>query len=97
MKIISIFRQNKGLQIPTEFTVGSVPFIEGNDPAGPPVACIKHFGHRYNGGKFLEGECYVIEFEDSPVKRIIPVADVVEVVVDTTKPAEVPDLPENGG
>jgi hypothetical protein len=95
MKIISILRKINGLDIPSEFTVGQPVSINGQ-PAGPPVSCIKHFAFRYNGGKVYEGPCYVVEFEDSTVKRVIPVDDnVVEIVVETAKEeAKLPDLPE---
>lgn len=94
MKIISIFRQNNGLALPVKFIVGDIPQIGDDPPVGPPVSCIKHFGLQYNGGKHFKRECYVVEFEDSPVKRIIPESSIIEVVIDTTKESDFPELPE---
>jgi hypothetical protein len=99
MKIISIIRDNKiTVDVPNEFTVGASPVIN-NDEVGPAVSKIVFFETGYAKGQAFRGPCYVVSFEDSNVKRVIPANDnILEVAVEleTSKKKDVPELPVKG-
>ena len=112
-RIIEIWRDNGGIDIPVKFTVGEVPQVlnengnlvgmEGDAP--PVVKKITHV-HGAFGGKAYRGYCFIVEFEDTDIRRIIPehavvdigyhseAATITTVKEDKEKITETPELPE---
>ncbi len=87
MKIISIHRDTE-LQLPDVFTVGTVPMIEGEAVAENPAIKSIVFLETGVAGAFNgrdRGGCYLVEFIDSNVKRVIPADDVKEVAYESEK------------
>jgi hypothetical protein len=112
-RIIEIWRDTNGMDIPVKFTVGEVPQvlnengnlvgIEGSDP--PVVKKITHV-HGAFGNKAYRGCCFIVEFEDTDVRRVVPEHVVVDIGYhseattiasikeDKETATETPDLPE---
>jgi hypothetical protein len=84
MKIISLHRETNGNSLPDVFTIGVVPSIDGTPiENNPPVKSIKFFETGIAGGKVYRGLCYLIEFEGSNVKRVVPERDILEVAYES--------------
>jgi len=92
MKIISLTRlQTVGL--PTNYIVGTVPTIEGqetnaDDPVVKSIVFFQEGAYSQTKAQLLTfkaflGPCYLVSFVDSPIKRIIPAEQVVDVAVDS--------------
>jgi len=82
--IIEIWRKTKELGIPVKFTVGEPPAIINADGVlefveGPNVKAINASGTGAFGNKGAHGRCYVVQFEDSKIRRIIPAETVVDI------------------
>jgi len=97
MEIISLVRQGHNT-VPEAFIVGNPPIKNDEEIEGPIVSKIKYWAMSTVYDKVYRGPVYVVEFENSTVKRVIP-ADfgVIDIAVETaTKPkeAELPNLPE---
>ena len=80
MKIISLIRSTLNVAgAPDEFTVGQ-PTGEGEGPVVSKIVAMRE-------GKmdFFPEACYVIHFNDSTVRRIVPIANVEDLAYDTAK------------
>lgn len=91
--IIEIWRSVQGVNIPVRFAVGEPPSVLDAEGAldaivGPNVKSIKFYETGAIGGKAFRGSCFVVQFEESAVRRIIPAAVVVDVAY---------EVPENNG
>ena len=105
IKIISISLRQVPIGMPQHFIVDQPPVFKyeangaiGNNmvPDCPAVSKII-FPVIENPKRVYPDPCYIVSFVDSEVKRIIPVADVMDVCYAIIKPAKgdsVPDLPE---
>ncbi|HLD89505.1 MAG TPA: hypothetical protein VI911_00540 [Patescibacteria group bacterium] len=107
-KIISISLKNVPQGMPQHFIVDQPPIFKYNAngttggnlvPDCPAVNKIT-FPAIDNPKRVYPDPCYIVSFVDSEIKRIIPVAEVIDVCYTTvnTKPAKgdsVPDLPED--
>ena len=96
MEIISISRLSGGVGIPDTFVLGQTPIENDDIKEGPVVSKIKYFGMSTVYDKIHRGPVYIVEFEDSTVKRIIPANQVVDVAVETAIKVkeELPALPQ---
>lgn len=93
--IVEIWRRDNGLHIPVKFTVDSAPELitvneEGQAvlvPIGagdgePTDLIVSDIEFRETGamaGKRMSEPCYCISFANSPVQRIIPEREVIDV------------------
>ena len=90
-RIIEIWRDSGGIDIPVKFTVGEVPQVlnengnlVGMEGEAPPVVTrIKCYATGAVKGDAYVGPCFVIQFEDSDVRRIIPAHVVIDVGFDS--------------
>ncbi len=95
MDIISISRILGSEGIPDTFTVGSNPWAGKQQIEGPSVSKIKYFATSTVYDRIHRNSIYIVEFENSTVKRIIPAKYVLDVAVETEKKEEkFPALPE---
>ena len=91
-KIIEIWRKTVIPGAPVRFTIGRPPEAVVNNELvaledAPPVKSINFYvGGAFNG-KAYRDECYVIQFEDSDVRRILAYDTIGEIAYDseTTK------------
>jgi hypothetical protein len=90
--IVEIWRHND-LNLPVRFSVGDQPQFIGADgnmitvADSPPVKSINFYETGAFGGKAYRGPCYVVQFESSPARRIIPIDDVKDILwVNPEKP-----------
>jgi hypothetical protein len=81
--IIEVWREATAEDLPVRFTVGQSPAA-----ASPPVKSINFYETGAIGGKAYRGPCYVIQFEDSPMRRIIPAHCVVDVLYEVPQKEE---------
>lgn len=97
-RIISLTRKNCPIGIPDTFVLGQKP-IECGVPLedGPIVSELKYFESSPPYVREHQGPIYIVEFEDSTVKRIIPKAEIIDVAVETRKEEDkLPSLPKGG-
>lgn len=100
MKILSISVNVVSLKVPDTFILGQKPIIsqEGEVVDSPKISNIKFFETSSVYTKVYRGATgfYVIEFEGSSVKRIIPEREVIDVAVETAEKqnmgTKLPDL-----
>lgn len=90
MKIIEITRDPKGcVQIPAIFRVGDIPqriAADGsleNEPDCPPVKHIRLWADGAYGNKAIRGLVYLIKFEETDIRTLIPMDEAIEVRVDS--------------
>ena len=79
MKIISLIRSAFDVaEAPTTFTIGEAAVVDG--PIVSKIAAMRE-------GKldFYPEPCYVIHFEGSTVRRIVPLDNVEDLAYDTAK------------
>ncbi len=94
-KIIEIWRGNSVPGLPVRFAVGTAPMFVGADGGlvaidGPAVASIAFVG---NLDKIHRANCYVVSFVESKIKRVLPMASVVDIAYENQKKdSEVPGL-----
>lgn len=87
-KIIEIWRKTVIPGMPVRFTVGQQPQAVVNGELVtmedvPPVTSISFYvGGAFNG-KAYRDECYVIQFEDSDVRRILAYDTIGEIAYDS--------------
>lgn len=81
--IIEIWRKVIVEDLPARFTVGQSPTDES-----PPVKSINFYETGAIGGKAYRGGCYVVQFEDSPMRRIIPSHCVVDILYEVPQKEE---------
>jgi len=88
MDIISITVNTKSVDTPDTFVVGQKPVNKGVIVEDSPnVSAIKFFETNAYYIKAYRGPFYIIEFEGSTVKRIIPAENLLDCAVETaTKP-----------
>lgn len=83
--IVEIWRKSVGPNMPVKFTVGEAPsFIsaEGNlvpIEQSPPVKSINFYAAGAFSTKAWRNECFVVQFSESPVRRIIPAEEVKDI------------------
>ena len=97
MKIISLITNNK--QGADTFTVGCKPVKNGTIVEDSSVVSeIKFWETNTTYAKVARGPFYIVEFEGSTVRRIIPQHAVEDVAVETAEkvPAKVKELPPLG-
>lgn len=83
MKILSIVRLGVDIpNFPTIFTVGNNPAV-GTELIGPAVKSINFYETGCNSGRVYRGPCYVISFEESNQKRVVPATNVIDIMYDT--------------
>jgi hypothetical protein len=94
MKIQSILRNvPQGMDIPQSFVVGSAAVENGS-----PVKSIKFYETGAFSSKAFRGSCYVITYEASELKTIVPSSTIIDVSVDASsnkKQEQIPELPED--
>lgn len=102
MKIICLIRNTNGLKVPDTFILGQKPLtMNVEDAVSPKVSDIKFFETSTVYAKAYRGRTgiYIIEFEGSTVKRIVPERTVIDIAVETAekqapgaKESKLPDL-----
>ena len=102
--IVEIWRKGRPGGIPVRFAVGDAPqFINGEGnlesvQESPPVKSINFYAAGAFGGKAWRDECFVVQFADSPMRRIIPMGMVEDILWEVqekkTDAVTVPDLEE---
>jgi hypothetical protein len=95
-KIIEIWRKEAIAGLPVRFFIGSPPMYVGPDNGlvateGPAVSSIITTVEIKG---VYRGVCYVVNFTDSPTKRVIPAVDVADIAYEKTKKKEGVDVPE---
>ena len=95
-RIISITRKTGGAAIPDTFVLGCPPAIGEEILADSPVvSVIKYWESSPPYVREYNGPIYIVEFEDSTVKRIIPKDNMLEIAVETLKVEDkLPGLPK---
>lgn len=89
MKIISLTRVKGPVGIPDTFVVGTKPYEDGAPvEESPNVSDIKYWDSSPSYVRMYNGPLYVVEFENSTVKRIIPKSAVIDVAIETRKEEE---------
>lgn len=90
----------------TYFRVGTVPLNAAGEPctapgdvdtpAFPPVTDIMSCRDRFGGGAQIDQPCYVVSFEDSPEKVIIPATKFCQTTIAVVDPDEqnIPNMPQ---
>ena len=94
--IISISRTPTN-GIPDTFIIGQPPIIGEDEIDGPPVSKIKFFETSNIYGRIYRGPggFYVVEFEGSTIRRLIPANVVIDIAVETQTPEQqLQKLPE---
>ena len=95
-RIIAITRQGCPLGVPDTFVLGQTP-IENGTPLddSPVVSALKYFEFSPPYVREYVGPVYIVEFEGSTVKRLIPKDAVIDVAVETKKEEDkLPALPK---
>jgi hypothetical protein len=84
-RIIEIYRGSAELGIPVRFTVGFAPLMVNGETAedAPEVKSINFYETGAFKGQAYRGACYVVQFVDSDIRRIIPATDVIEIAYDS--------------
>ncbi len=95
-RIISISRKTGSVQIPDTFILGQPPIMGGNPlPDSPLVSAIKYFESSPPYVREYNGPLFIIEFEDSTIKRLIPKETALDIAVETKKVEDkLPGLPK---
>jgi hypothetical protein len=97
-RIISLTRRGCTVGIPDTFVLGQKP-IEKSIPLedSPAVSALKYYESSPPYVREHQGPIYIVEFEDSTVKRIIPKEMVIDIGVETKKDEDkLPSLPKGG-
>lgn len=92
MKIVSLIRRET-VGLPTTYVVGQIPFVTDTEP-NENEALVKSIVFFQNGAysqtkeqtvtfKGFLGPCYLISFMDSPIKRVIPAEQMVDLAIDS--------------
>ena len=93
--IVEIWRKGSEVGVPVKFTVGEPPATVDNGTLqfaeGPTVKNIKH-AHGAFGNAAYRGFCFIVTFEDSAVRRIIPDHAVLDIAYEAAKKEE-PETP----
>lgn len=84
--IVEIWRKTVGGFLPNRFTVGESPVEDS-----PPVKNINF----YETGAFKQhwGPCFVIQFENSPMRRVIPTETVVDILYSVPEKTDKEETP----
>ena len=95
-RIVSISRSTITGDIPDTFILGQQPIMDGEPlEESPVVSAIKYFEASPAYVREYQGPLYIIEFEDSTVKRLIPKTCVIDIGIETKKEEDkLPGLPK---
>jgi len=96
-RIISISRKTGGAVMPDTFILGRKPIMQGVaiEEDSPLVSAIKYWEASPPYVREYNGPLYIIEFENSTVKRIIPKDAMLDIAVETKKEEDkLPGLPK---
>jgi len=95
LMILEIWRKTEVTGLPVKFTVDEPPsFVNENGALeiiqeSPPVKKINFYETGAFKGVAFRGPCYVVQFEDSNHRRIIPIKNVVDILFAVVKESEV--------
>jgi hypothetical protein len=93
--ILEIWRKTKIPGLPVKFTVDEPPSFINDEGVlvviaeSPPVKKISFYETGAFSSKAFRGPCYVVQFENSNHRRVIPVKDIVDVLFAVVKEPEV--------
>lgn len=84
--IVEIWREEKISGFPVRFTAGSQPAYLNEEGVlapieeSPTVKAINFYETGAFKGAAYRGPCYVVQFEDSPARRIVPAKEVIDIL-----------------